>query len=168
MNEKIRLATSFSPFNVFYTDHHMRIPWDRFSSLLPRAIKLCPAFLKKQRLKYSNILFYRFKTTGNTLELSVLWCRIVLISYTYNKVTQNKILSKRQKGTTIQKENEQHNRIDKPDNEILKLTTYAMGTCNIGCREIKLVNLINNHRISHYRKGEHWLLFVGGSKSTEK
>jgi hypothetical protein len=50
----------------------MCIPSHSFKTLLIRTIKLSSAFLKKQRLKNSNVLLSRFKASRNTLKFCLL------------------------------------------------------------------------------------------------
>jgi hypothetical protein len=50
----------------------MCIPSHSLKTLLIRTIKLSSAFLKKQRLKNSNVLLSRFKASRNTLKFCLL------------------------------------------------------------------------------------------------
>jgi hypothetical protein len=50
----------------------MCIPPHSLKTLLIRTIKLSSAFLKKQRLKNSNVLLSRFKASRNTLKFCLL------------------------------------------------------------------------------------------------
>lgn len=77
---KVR-CTSFPRLIRLHSHHNMSIPWHCFCWLFPSTVKLSTAFLKKQRLKYSNILFHWFKPSRNTLKLSILWMTGSSISY---------------------------------------------------------------------------------------
>jgi hypothetical protein len=64
--------TSFTSIHDFHSYCYMCIPSHSFKTLLIRTIKLSSAFLKKQRLKNSNVLLSRFKASRNTLKFCLL------------------------------------------------------------------------------------------------